>query len=120
MRWFCSVVVVLVVTAGCSGDDGAAEPYPATSTDVPMSTSSAATTTTTLRPPPPTDPPERDDPTIGDPIIPCQPVDRSASPERPGVDEDVFTIGTGSVRGGIGTPGAGVGIIEIIEVLADH
>jgi hypothetical protein len=80
---------------------------------------STTSTTTTLRPPPPTDPPERAAPTIGDLTIPCRAEDAVESAERPGVTADAITIGTGSDRGGLGTPGVGDGIIEMIEVLVD-
>ena len=107
------------MAAGCSSDDGASEAddgVPAGDSDA---SSAAETTTTTLRPPPPTDPPEREDPTIGDLVIPCRPVDAVAAVDGPGITADVVTIGTGSDRGGIGTPGAGNGIIEMVEVLVD-
>ncbi|MEQ8840019.1 MAG: hypothetical protein RIB98_03485 [Acidimicrobiales bacterium] len=118
MRWSCSFLLVIVLAASCGGDD-------ATGPDADDSDSSASdvgvgsTSTTTLRPPPPTDPPERPDPTIGDLVIPCQPADAVELPARPGVTDDVIVIGTGSDRGGIGTPEAGVGIIEMIEALVD-
>lgn len=118
MRRLCSFVLVAVIAAGCSGDD--AQSGPDTDEIDAASTSVAdPSSTTTLRPPPPTDPPERADPTIGDLVIPCRPLDPVALPARPGVTDEAVTIGTGSDRGGIGTPGAGNGIIEMIEVLAE-
>ena len=119
MRRIASLVVVVAVLAAACSDGDVAAP----DTDEPGSTVATVapdtTTTTTLRPPPPTDPPERAEPTIGDLVIPCRPVEPVALPERPGVAPDSVTIGTGSDRGGLGTPGAGEGIIEMVEVLVD-
>jgi hypothetical protein len=56
---------------------------------------------------------------IGDLVIPCRPVEAVELPERPGVTAEAVTIGTGSDRGGLGTPAAGNGIVEMIEVLVD-
>ncbi len=119
MRWLCSLVLVALVVASCS-DDGGSSADPGSSLAQPATSTSDPSGTTTLRPPTPTDPPERIDPTIGSLVIPCRPADASVLPERPGVDDEVVVIGTGSDRGGIGTPGAGTGIVEMIEVLADY
>ena len=119
MRWLGSLVLVALLAAGCSGDDAPADLDVPGSDTAPAAATPDATTTTTLRPPPPTDPPDRDDPTIGDLVIPCRPVASVGLPERPGVAVDAVTIGTGSDRGGLATPAAGNGIIEMIEVLVD-
>lgn len=57
---------------------------------------------------------------IGDLVLPCSPTDLTPIVDAVGITDASITIGTGSDRGGIGTPGAGVGIIEMIEALADH
>jgi ABC-type branched-subunit amino acid transport system substrate-binding protein len=119
MRWIGSLVLVGLLAVACSGDDEPAAPNPATSEAASSATPSDTTTTPTLRPPPPTDPPERPAPTIGDLVIPCRPAEGVALPEQPGVASDAITIGTGSDRGGLGTPRAGNGIIEMVEVLVD-
>jgi len=118
MRWLCTLVLAATVIAACS-DDGGSTPNPGALEAEIADSVPGSTTTTTLRPPPPTDPPEREDPTIGSLVIPCRPADATSLPDRPGVTSEVVTIGTGSDRGGIGTPGAGNGIVEMIEVLAD-
>lgn len=79
-----------------------------------------SSTTTTLRPPVPTDPPRPPAAMIGDLVLPCSPTALTPMGETAGVTDSSITIGTGSDRGGIGTPGAGLGIIEMIEALADH
>ncbi|MEZ5247432.1 MAG: hypothetical protein R2707_20255 [Acidimicrobiales bacterium] len=120
MRLLGSLVLVALLAVSCSGDDvPAGSDSSATDLASSASTTDSSTTTTTLRPPPPTDPPERADPTIGDLTIPCRPSDAIELPDRPGVTADAVTIGTGSDRGGLGTPGAGDGIIEMVEVLVD-
>lgn len=111
-------MLALLASACSGGEDANSIDSNEAATESGTSTAEA-TTTTTLRPPPPTDPPERAAAMIGDLVIPCRPVDPAPLPERPGVDGDVVTIGTGSDRGGIGTPGAGNGIIEMIEALVD-
>lgn len=118
MRRIASLVVVALLAVACSESDVAAPETDEVGATV-ATVAPDATTTTTLRPPPPTDPPERAEPTIGDLVIPCRPVESVALPERPGVAPDSVTIGTGSDRGGSGTPGAGEGIIEMVEVLVD-
>jgi hypothetical protein len=118
MRWLCTLLVVALGAAACSGDDTSPDASPDVVEDAPAGAPEGSSTTT-LRPPTPTDPPERDDPTIGELVIPCRPEPPADWPARPGLDPEVVTIGTGSDRGGIGTPGAGTGIIEMIEVLAD-
>jgi len=121
MRPLALLLVLALFGAACA-DDGVSQPAVPDGEDTSSSTGVApesTTTTTTLRPPPPTDPPEREPATIGDLVIPCRPVDAVALRERPGLSPDAVTIGTGSDRGGIGTPGAGSGIIEMVEVLAE-
>jgi len=118
MRWLTALAFLALVAASCS-DDGPAGPDTAASSTGVADVATGPTSTTTLRPPTPTDPPERAAPTIGDLVVPCGAADAVTIPERPGVTADVVTIGTGSDRGGIGTPGAGEGIVEMIEVLAD-
>lgn len=117
MRWLCILLVVASGAMACSGDESSSD----AASDVVEEPGGApeGTSTTTLRPPTPTDPPERADPMIGELVIPCRPDARAAWADRPGLDAEVVTIGTGSDRGGIGTPGAGTGIIEMIEALAD-
>lgn len=108
-----------VLAGACSADDGSPETDGAVAETATTAAGPADTTTPTLRPPTPTDPPEREAPTIGDLEIPCRPVDSVALPDQPGVTADAIAIGTGSDRGGLGTPGAGNGIIEMVEVLVD-
>lgn len=110
-----------MLAASCSDDPGSSAPDPtALATELAASVPPTSTTTTTLRPPVPTDPPLRISATIGDLEIPCAPSDAVALTDQSGVTEDAIMIGTGSDRGGLATAGAGVGVIEMIEVLADH
>lgn len=113
------VLVVALLVAGCSGDDGGSgdDPDASGTSSVPVS---SVVSTTTLRPPVPTDPAPLPNATIGELVIPCSPVDATELPDRPGITADTILIGTGSDRGGIATPGAGVGIAEMVETLADH
>lgn len=80
----------------------------------------SSTTTSTLRPPVPTDPPRPPAAMIGDLVLPCSPTALTPIDDTVGVTDTSIAIGTGSDRGGIGTPGAGLGIVEMIESLADH
>lgn len=121
MRTWCLVLAVALGAVACSGDDASSELDPGPlAEELSSSVPTSSTTTTTLRPPVPTDPPPLPEAMIGDLVIPCSPVGRSVVAEQPGVTADAIVIGTGSDRGGIATPGAGLGIIEMIETLADH
>jgi hypothetical protein len=125
MRWLTLLVAASMLAAACSDDPGSTDPgltdlATELATDLAASVPPTSTTTTTLRPPVPTDPPARVSATIGDLEIPCTPSDAVALPYKPGVTEDAIVIGTGSDRGGLATAGAGVGVIEMIEALADH
>lgn len=113
------VAVAALVAFGCSdGPSTTSDPGPSAEERSSVATAST-TTTTTLRPPVPTDPPLPPAPTIGELEIPCGPTDPLVI-ARPGVSDQSITIGTGSDRGGIATPDAGIGTIEMIEALADH
>jgi hypothetical protein len=121
IRWLSLLVTAAMLAAACSDDPGSTDPDPtARAAEVAASMSPTSTTTTTLRPRVPTDPPPRVPATIGDLEIPCAPSDAVALTDQSGVTDDAIVIGTGSDRGGHATVGAGVGVIEMIEVLADH
>ena len=119
MRWLCSLLTVVLLTTACGADDGGNGAGSADESTDSADVGAGPTSSTTLRPPPPTDPPERPDPTIGDLVVPCRPREPIALPERPGITAETVVIGTGSDRGGIGTPEAGIGIIEMVEALVD-
>ena len=131
-RRFSAILCLLAVVATACGDDSAPDArelqLPGTSGAADVTTSSPAsaatgdpaTTSTTLRPPPPTEPPEREAPTIGDLEIPCAPSELVELPELPGISDEAITIGTGNDRGGPNLADAGAGLLEMVEVLADH
>jgi hypothetical protein len=120
MRRASLVVAVCLIAAACSENDTTDTSDAADGATVTSSVPVTTPTTTTLRPPAPTDPPPPDAPTIGELEIPCSPVDLVPVEGRAGVSDDAIIIGTGTDRGGIGTPGAGRGVIDMIEALADH
>jgi len=115
-RWFPLLLGALALAGACASD---AEPVDPPFEDRVVGEGS----TTTLLPPIPSDPPAIEGPSIGTLSIPCGRGGegaRFAIADRPGVDGDTITIGTGNDRGGLHTFDSGRVMPDAVEAMAGY